>query len=175
MRHFLGIAAALLFIPLAAAAQVATSSSPAPATTALPAGTVVRVTLLAQLASNTAKTGDVFQFRTIDAVLVGGSVLVQKGSTGNGTIKLASAAASYGQEGDLTLNFDTVGGSNGNAVAINSELAIQGKNAKGVASIFGNNLSAFGSAIRGADIGIPTNQVIDLASGAKGKLEPNRR
>ena len=161
----------MLFTATCATAQVTSPGNPSPSTASLPAGTIVRVVLLAQIASNSAKTGDAFQFQTVDDVVVGGNVVLKKGSAGKGTVKLAAPASSFGQEGDLTLDFDTVAATGGSIVAVNSELEAQGKNAKGIASIFsGGGTSGFGSAIHGADIGIPTNQVIELVQGAKARF-----
>src|SRR5580658_1983440 len=170
-----------LFAALAVAASTGVSSAQttpaAPATPAapvtpatpaavavVPTGTAVRVVLLQPLASDSARTGDSFQYQTVDDVVVAGNLILPKGSTGTGIVKLAGSAGGHGHEGDLTLDFGTVA-ANGNAVAINSELVARGRDLKTASWLIGGAL--LGTAIRGAEVSIPMNQVIDLMPGAK--------
>jgi hypothetical protein len=164
--------AVFLFAALAVAASSGVSSAQTTPATAAAVSAVpsVRVVLLQPLASNTARTGDSFQYQTVDDVMVAGNMILPKGTTGTGTVKLAGAAGGHGHEGDLTLDFGNLTGANGNAVAINSELIAHGKNLKTASWLLGGAL--VGIAIRGAEVVIPTNQVIDLLPSAPAKLEP---
>jgi hypothetical protein len=162
--------AALVFAASAGVSQAQTTPVTTAVVAAVPSGTAVRVLLLQPLASNTARTGDSFQYQTVDDVVVAGNVILPKGSTGTGTVKLAGAAGGHGHEGDLTLDFGTVAAANGNAVAVNSELIARGRNLKTASWLIGGAL--VGTAIRGSEVVIPTNQVIDLLPGKPAKLEP---
>jgi len=148
--------AALVFAASAGVSQAQTTPVTTAVVAAVPSGTAVRVLLLQPLASNTARTA--------------GNVILPKGSTGTGTVKLAGAAGGHGHEGDLTLDFGTVAAANGNAVAVNSELIARGRNLKTASWLIGGAL--VGTAIRGSEVVIPTNQVIDLLPGKPAKLEP---
>lgn len=73
-------------------------------------GTPVHVALTDQLASNTAHSGDRFQFRSLDDVEVDGWVVIPRGSLGEGEVTQAEPAGSNGHPGKIKLQFDWIYG-----------------------------------------------------------------
>jgi hypothetical protein len=161
-------AALALALPTLAGAQTAVSSTAVLPPVALPAGTVVHVSLLKPMGSATATTGESFAFVTTDDVVVGNAVVLPKGSNGTGTVKLAGRAGGHGHEGDLVLDFTSVAGPDGSARGILAELEATGVDHKNAAKwgLFSSGiLTGFGAAIQGADVSLAPTQVFTLKAG----------
>ncbi|HTW83190.1 MAG TPA: hypothetical protein VMD91_03855 [Candidatus Sulfotelmatobacter sp.] len=134
--------ALLALLAGSALAQTAPATSPAPVAgpvtgtaVLIPGGTPMKVVLTAQIASNTAHTGDTFQFKAQHDVVVDGWVVIAKGALGTGTVANAESAAGNGHPGKLALKFDWVYGVDGEKVALSDVPAQQdGEGKKGAAS-----------------------------------------
>jgi hypothetical protein len=74
----------------------------------VPGGTPLKVSLVEQLASNTAHSGDRFRFRCLDDVIIDGWVIVPKGSFGEGEVVTAESAGGNGHPGKIQLQFDWI-------------------------------------------------------------------
>ena len=101
-------AAAATPLPDAARYPAATSAPVGNAPVLVPSGTPLKVELTAELASNSAHTGDRFQFHSLEDVTVDGWVIVPKGALGEGEITHAESAGGNGHPGKLALQFDWI-------------------------------------------------------------------
>jgi hypothetical protein len=121
------LAAAFFVIALGSNASAQTTAAPpsmdAPATapTALPTasgiavvgGTPIKISLVEQIASNTAHAGDKLRFRTLDTVTTDGWIVVEKGALGEAQVLSAESAGGNGHPGKMQLQFDWVYGVDG--------------------------------------------------------------
>ena len=119
LRRVVLFVVSLSLMPLAAAAQtapaapapVASPSDPAvatPPTVLIASGAPLKITLVHQLASNSAHTDDPFAFHAADDVVVDGWVVIAKGAIGEGHVISAESSGGNGHPGKLQLQFDWI-------------------------------------------------------------------
>jgi hypothetical protein len=102
---------------------------------ALPGGTLAKISLLEQVASNTAHEGDKFQFRSLEDVTVDGWILIPKGSLGEGEVLSAESAGGNGHPGKMKLQFNWIYGSDNLKIRLSDVPSTSnGDAAKGAAS-----------------------------------------
>jgi hypothetical protein len=94
--------------PTAIGAPAAAPTAAAGTPVAVASGTPVKIALTDQLASNTAHTGDHFQFHSLEDVTVDGWIIVPKGALGEGEVVHAESAGGNGHPGKLQLQFDWI-------------------------------------------------------------------
>jgi hypothetical protein len=143
------LAAVLFTIALgsdASAQMTAAPSSmdtPSAAPTALPTaagiavvgGTPLKISLVEQIASNTAHAGDKLRFRTLDSVIMDGWIVVEKGALGEAQVLSAESAGGNGHPGKMQLQFDWVYGVDGLKIQLSDVPETQnGEGQKGGAS-----------------------------------------
>lgn len=78
-------------------------ATPAPAATAVPAGTYVDFEILDPLNSKLSKPGDHFRIRTTVPIAFNGAVVVPQGAMGEGEVIHAARARAAGKAGELIL------------------------------------------------------------------------
>jgi hypothetical protein len=106
---------------------------PAPATAAqvkIPEGTEVRIAIDESLTSKTASVGDVFAFRTIEAIRLPDGTLLPEGYRGRGEVTDVEKKGMLGKAGQLNirLNYLNIGGVR---VHLRQAAAAQGKSGVG--------------------------------------------
>lgn len=84
-----------------------------PTVVTVPGGTALKVSVLQALQSNSAHTGDTFQFKSLDDVVVDGWIVVPRGAIGEGEITAANAAGGNGHPGKIALQFNWIYGADG--------------------------------------------------------------
>lgn len=94
--------------PSATTAPIAAATAAAGAAIVVASGTPLKIALTDQLASNAARTGDRFQFHSLEDVTVDGWVIIPKGALGEGEVVHAEAAGGNGHPGKLQLQFDWI-------------------------------------------------------------------
>jgi hypothetical protein len=121
------ILTALLFIPIFSFAQTDSSKL------YLSKGTVINIELQQDLSSGTNNSGDIIQFLVSEPVIVGNTVLVQKGAKVTGRVTQAEGRKGMGKAGKLDFSIDYLAMPNGKNVKLTSELKTSGKNKTGAA------------------------------------------
>lgn len=96
-------------------------------------GTVINVQLLQNLSSGENNAGDVIQFEVAEPVIVGNTVLVQKGAKVTGRVTLAEGRKGMGKAGKLDFTIDYLAMPNGKNIKLTTELKTNGKNKTGAA------------------------------------------
>jgi hypothetical protein len=134
-------------------------------------GTPLKIALTTAIASNTAHSGDPFQFKALDNLVVDGWIVVAKGALGEGQVMTAESAGGNGHPGKLTLRFDWVYGVDAMKVALSDVPSQQnGEDKKGAAStatiatyvllgplgLFAHNF------VRGQNVIVKTDQTIPV-------------
>jgi hypothetical protein len=154
-----------MFLTTALLAAILTANAPStPTPVSLPAGTRLRFHLVRPLMSDHSKTGQPFSFVLLEAVSVGGRVLVDNGAVGTGTVVLAGHNGTSGHEGDLTLRLDQMPAINGAPVVFcKQQLRLNGRNKKVVSGLLGLiPFAGLGARyIRGSEIHISTKTPIE--------------
>lgn len=143
----LAMAATLAFVALAAHGAAAQVAAPAPAPAAapaaapsgapvpVPAGTPIKISVVEQIASNTAHTGDKFQFKALDDVALDGWIVVAKNALGEGEVVSAEGAGGNGHPGKMQLQFNWIYGADGLKLKLSDvPSSANGDAAKGAAS-----------------------------------------
>lgn len=119
--------------PAAPAPAVAAPGAPIPVT--LPGGTTAKISLVEQIASNTAHEGDKFQFRLLEDVTVDGWVVIAKGALGEGEVLSAESAGGNGHAGKMKLQFNWIYGADNLKIRLSDVPSTNnGDAAKGAAS-----------------------------------------
>jgi hypothetical protein len=119
--------------PIAAPIPAATAAAVAPVV--VPGGTPLEIGLTEQIASNTAHTGDHFQFHALEDVTIDGWVAIPEGALGEGVIVHAESAGGNGSPGKLQLQFDWIYGADHLKVKLSDVPSTSDGNAsKGAAS-----------------------------------------
>lgn len=144
LRPLAAIGLAALLAPAATLAQtpspspepVAPISSPAAnPSVVVPSGTPLKISLVEQLASNSAHAGDHFQFRGLEDTTVDGWIIVPKGALGEGQVVNAESAGGNGHPGKLQLQFDWIYGADNLKIRLSDVPSTNnGDAAKGAAS-----------------------------------------
>jgi hypothetical protein len=91
------------------------------------------IQLLQEISSKTANVGDVLEFETIEPVIVGDRVLVQKGAKVTGKITEAERRKGMGKAGVLNFTIDYLNLPSGKIIKLTGEQKGQGKNKTGAA------------------------------------------
>lgn len=117
----------LIFIPFCSFAQIDSGK------VYLSKGTVVNVELQQVLSSGENNTGDVIQFTVTEPVIIGNTVLVQRGAKVTGKVTQAEKRKGMGKAGRLDFTIDYLAMPNGKNVKLTTELKTVGKNKTGAA------------------------------------------
>jgi len=152
-----------------------TSAEAAPPVThaavAVPSGTPVKISLIEQIASNTAHAGDKIHFKAIEPVVVDGWVIVASGAIGEGEIISAEGAGGNGHPGKMQLQFNWIYGADDLKIKLsdvpensNGEGAKGGASTAAIASylvlgplgLFAHNF------VHGKDVIVKTDQKIQV-------------
>ncbi len=147
----------------------------APAATAaaisVPGGTPLKVTLIEQVASNSAHAGDKVHFKAVDDVSVDGWVVIAREAVGEGSVVSAESAGGNGHPGKMQLQFDWIYGADGLKIKLSDVAAnANGDASKGAAStaaiasylvlgplgLFAHNF------VHGKDVVVKTDQKIPI-------------
>lgn len=102
---------------------------------AVPGGTAVTISLLEELASNTAHAGDRVRFKSLEPVVSGGWIVIEKDAVGEAEVLSAEGAGGNGHSGQMQIKFDWIYGVDGMKIAL-SDLpeTSNGRGGKGAAS-----------------------------------------
>ena len=86
----------------------------------LPAGTQVRVKLMNEISSRTAKTGDLIKYAVLQNITIDSKVIIPAGAEGVGRVTGVRSAGSFGRDADVTVDFGTVYALDGTAIRMSS-------------------------------------------------------
>jgi len=122
---------AIFCVASSASAQVAApTAQPAPAlvTTArtVPAGTIINLTPMAEIASSKVKVGDRYKFTVVNDIVEQGVVAIPRGSTAIGVINWKTGKAIGGKSGKFEVTFETVN-ANGRTIPLMGKHREEGK------------------------------------------------
>jgi hypothetical protein len=129
----------------------------------IPSGTEIHLSLLETVGSSASQTGDTFNGKTTDPIVVGDRVAIPTGSVIRGQVTdvIPAKKGLKDKGGAITLSFDKVETPSGFSAPMSASLTSVGKSGKKTAGIIGG--SAAGGAILGKILGGSTK---DAAMGA---------
>lgn len=144
-RALLGCA--LLGAAAVASAQVATPAvSPVVSSgRILPAGTLIKLTPMEELASSKVKVGDRYKFTVVEDVVEQGATLIPRGSIATGIINWKTGKAIGGKSGKFEITFESLT-ANGRTVPLMGKHRQEGKG-NTAAALFGSMLISGRSAM----------------------------
>jgi hypothetical protein len=118
-----------------ATAPVDTTAPANAATITVPGGTLLKVSLIEPVSSNTAHAGDKIHFKAIDDVTVDSWVVIPRDAVGEGSVVSAEGAGGNGHPGKIQLQFDWIYGADGLKIKLSDVASnANGDAAKGAAS-----------------------------------------
>lgn len=114
--------------PPAAASTAPALSTPA---SILQDGTPIKLQLVNKLDSHVAKTGDEIQFDIVNDVVVGGVIVLRRGSIATGLVTQAAASKTMGRAGRLNFTINDIKLVNGAKVPVRAFNRTSGENRTG--------------------------------------------
>ena len=140
MRTLVSLSLIMVFLAISnlrvAATHVQTQSSlpdkPKPSARVLTEDTPVRLRLMQNLSSATAKVNDKVDFEVIEPVKIGDTVVIEQGATAIATVTKATSKKSFGRSGKLDVNIDYVRLINGDKVNLRAVKGGSGASRTGV-------------------------------------------
>src|SRR4051812_14239256 len=87
---------------------VSQTHGPSAALPAIPAGTLIRASMVDNLSSETARAGETFQASLEDAITVNGQVIFPRGSQVNGSVVAVHPSGRLSDPGALQLSLNSV-------------------------------------------------------------------
>jgi len=119
--------------PASQAPATVTAAAPAqqPSTSILQDGTPVKLRLLNKLDSHTAKNRDEILFDVVNDVVVGGVIVLRRGSPATGVVTQAAASKTLGRAGKLSFTIDDIKLRNGGKLPVRAFNKTSGENRTG--------------------------------------------
>jgi hypothetical protein len=111
MRLATAVVASIFISAAPSLAQEAAPSTPASVaatSTAVPAGTILRLRVDKEVSSKTAKVGDRFDLSLVEDVMLGSAVAIPKGARAVGEVTERSGRGAMGKSAKLSIQFRTI-------------------------------------------------------------------
>lgn len=140
-------------------AEAATSQAPQPGSDSLllPAGTLVPVTVDADIATSDVKLGDKFGVHVSQDVKQGDTILIPKGVSGQGTVTFVTKNGGFGKAGILGIALNSLTLS-GREIPLDGHFREEGRNKNGATAATFFAVGIFAAAIRGKGSVIPAGR-----------------
>ncbi len=117
-------------------------------------GTEVTVRLIRQISSADARLDDEVKFEAVDALMVDGRVVVEKGAEARGRVLLAQSKRSFGRKGKLDFSIDTVEAVDGQNIRLRYSREMRGEGRAATAGVVTWLAGPFGFFVKGKDVEI---------------------
>ncbi len=115
-------------LPQSSAAGVPAVPAQQPSKTDLVDGSPIKLELIDKLDSHTAKTGDRIEFEVVNDVVVGGVVVLRRGSTATGVVTDAASSKTMGRAGRLSFTINDIQLRNGTKAPVRAFNHTSGEN-----------------------------------------------
>ena len=85
---------------------------------AVPANTLVKISLVTPINAKNLKAGDVIKYQAAEDVIENDMLLITKGAPGEGVIKKVSQAKNFGRDAEIEIDFKDIEAVDGNAIGM---------------------------------------------------------
>lgn len=121
----------------------------------VPEATEVRLRLEQPLSSATAAENLPILFRVVEAVVVDGHTVIEKGAAAQGTVTRAQHRKGFGRRGKIEFTIDIVEAVDRQNLRLRSTQSLKGKDLYGTAGVVTLLTGPFGVFVKGRDIEVP--------------------
>lgn len=98
----------------------------------IPDQTEVRIAIINELSSATAKVNDIVEFRVVEDVVLNGTKVIAKGAIARGTVIKAQKKGSFGRAGQLEFSINSVRSVGGESIPVRTAREVHGKGREGL-------------------------------------------
>lgn len=84
----------------------------------IPADTLIKISIITPLDSKNSVVGEKVEYQAAEDIIIGGTLVVPKGSKGMGTISKVERAQNFGRDAKLEVSFDSISTIDGDQLAV---------------------------------------------------------